>query len=337
MSIAENSYQNKILTLSAVSLKKKIDIAGFSNYFLGISRCGVFVCKVLNLKDLRQITVIGAGLLGASLTLAVKNSFQGVSAVIYSHRAATRAKARKAGVADKVVDDIGESVRGADIVILATPISTFEKIFAEIKPFLKSGCIVSDVGSTKVKPVRWAKKIFKKDVCYIGSHPIAGSEQRGVEFARDDLFAGAVCILTPDKDSEPAKLKVLSDFWAKRDCEIAVLGAAEHDRIFCNVSHLPHITAAALVNASSAEELKFAGKGFVDTSRIASGPENIWADILCSNSSNCTRAIDRLIRELKRIQQAVKAQDKDRIEKLLAKARGKRSELIRYKLKKESL
>jgi prephenate dehydrogenase len=112
---------------------------------------------------------------------------------------------------------------------------------------------------------------------------------------------------------------------------------AEHDRIFANVSHVPHITAAALINANNNEELKFAGKGFMDTSRIASGPANIWADVLLTNANNTTKGIDKIIAELIKLKKAIKKENKREIEKLLEKARTKRAALIKYKIKQKEL
>ncbi|MHC4510226.1 MAG: prephenate dehydrogenase, partial [Planctomycetota bacterium] len=140
------------------------------------------------MNDLKQTTVIGMGLLGASISLAVLRSFTRMKVVGYTHRPSTRAKARQLAVATEIVDEMVRSVTDADLVILATPICTFESIFSEIADALPSGCIVTDVGSTKVLPHRWAAKRLPGTVHYVGSHPIAGSEQRGVEFARDDLF-----------------------------------------------------------------------------------------------------------------------------------------------------
>jgi prephenate dehydrogenase len=289
------------------------------------------------LKDLQQTTVIGLGLLGGSISLAVLRSFARAKVVGYTHRPSTRAKARQLAVATEVVDEISQSVFGADLVILATPICTFEKTFSEIADALPSGCIVTDVGSTKVLPHRWAAKKLPKRVHYVGSHPIAGSEQRGVEFARDDLFDQAMCILTTTKDTNRQAEQTLRKFWSKLGCFVKSMTPAEHDRIFANVSHLPHITAAALTNANSSEDLKFAGKGFIDTSRIASGPANIWADILLTNADCTARGIDKLIAELTKLKTAIKKKDGKEIEKLLQKARDKRAALIEYKIRKKEM
>ncbi|MBA7636278.1 Cyclohexadienyl dehydrogenase [subsurface metagenome] len=289
------------------------------------------------LKDLKRIAVIGLGLLGGSIVLAVSRIWPGVRTTGYTHRPGTRRKARRLLTAARIVDDIKESVSAADLVIIATPIYSFEGIFQTIGGSLRRGCIVTDVGSTKVLPHRWAAKYLPKSVYYVGSHPIAGSEQRGVEFARDDLFERAACILTKTKNTRNASVQVLKRFWSSLGCCVKLMTPAEHDRVFANISHLPHITAAALINASKAEELKFAGKGFVDTSRIASGPANIWADVLATNAKNSVKSIERIISELEKLKRAIGSADKKEIERLLEAARNKRAALIKYKMKREEI
>ena len=229
------------------------------------------------------------------------------------------------------------SVSNADVVILATPIHTFEKILDTIGDALPRGCIVTDVGSTKVLPHRWAAKRLPETIHYVGSHPIAGSEQRGLDFARDDLFDRADCILTTTKKTNRRAVGTLKKFWSDLGCTVKIMTPAEHDKIFANISHLPHIAAAALINASDSRTLKFAGKGFMDTSRIASGPANIWADVLLANAKNCTASIDKIIAELRKLKKAVKSDDKKQIERLLKKARDKRTAMVNYKIKKKEL
>ena len=289
------------------------------------------------MRELRQITVIGLGLLGGSITLAVLRSLAGVKVVGYTHRPATRRQARQLAVATEIVDDIDKSVSQADLVIVATPICTFEEIFSTIADALPIGSIVTDIGSTKVLPHRWAAKRLPKTVHYVGSHPVAGSEQRGVEFARDDLFEQATCILTMTKKTSSQAVQTLKRFWSDLGCTVKLMKPAEHDRIFANISHLPHVVAVALINANNSEELKLAGKGFIDTSRVASGPANIWADVLLTNANNITKGIDKIITELNKIKKAIKRENKQEIERLLETARKKRSILIKYKYKKKEL
>ena len=277
------------------------------------------------------------GLLGGSLTLAISRSFSGIKTVGYSHRPATRRKAKRLSAAHKIVDDIRASTAGTDLVILATPIYTFEKIFSQIADSLPAGCIVTDVGSTKVLPHRWAAKELPKRVHYVGSHPIAGSEQRGVEFARDDLFDQTLCILTTTKTTNHRSVGVLKKFWSGIGCSVKLMAPAEHDKIFAAISHLSHTVAAALINANTDEALKFAGKGFMDTSRIASGPANIWTDILLTNPNNTIKGIDKVTAELVRFKKAIKAGNKKQVEKLLEAARNKRSAMIKHKIKNKEI
>jgi prephenate dehydrogenase len=286
-------------------------------------------------KELRQITIIGLGLLGGSVALSARRLGQAIRVVGFTHRAGTRAKAARLLAGADIVSDLSCSVVGSDIVILATPIYTFVKIFVEIRDSLEDGAIVTDVGSTKILPHRWAAKRLPKSVYYVGSHPIAGSEQRGVEFARDDLFEQADCILTATKKTNRQAIEIIKDFWSQIGCRVKLMTPAEHDRIFARVSHLPHLTAAALVNACGDKRLRFAGKGFMDTSRVASGPSNIWCDILLANAGNCTKGIDRLKKELDEFKKAIKAGNSAKLEKLLEMARDRRARLIKDKLKKK--
>ncbi len=289
------------------------------------------------MRDLKQITVIGMGLLGGSITLTVQRSFNGVKTVGYAHRKSTCQKARELGVAHEITNNLADSVKNADLVILATPIFTFEDIFKKISDHLPEGCIVTDVGSTKTFPVKWAEKTLAKNVHFIGSHPIAGSEQRGVEYARDDLFFRANCILTPGKNSEQDTISTLENFWGKLGCYIKKMTPEEHDEIFGAISHVPHIVAASLTNASDKDAMKFSGKGFIDTSRIASGPANVWADILLTNTINCTKGIDKVVKELNKLKEAINKSDRKKVEELLNNARKKRKELIDYKIKQKEL
>ncbi|MBN1795699.1 MAG: prephenate dehydrogenase [Sedimentisphaerales bacterium] len=289
------------------------------------------------MKDLRQITIIGTGLLGSSLALAAGASFSDIKVVAFSHRASTRKKARRLLGDAVVVDELTQSVLDSDIVILAAPIYTFEGIFKAIKSSLKKGAIVTDVGSSKVLPHKWAKKCFQKTVHYVGSHPIAGSEQRGIEFARDDLFDGADCIITSQKSTNKKAVSVLKKFWSKIGCRVIEMTPAQHDRIFAGVSHLSHITAVSLVNANNDELLKFAGKGFMDTTRVASSPANIWLDILMANSDNCVKGIDNIIDQLGKFKKAIQTGDSKKTKILLDSARNKRAKLIKDKLRKREM
>lgn len=289
------------------------------------------------MRNLKKISVVGMGLLGASVTLSIKRELPGTEIVGYSHREATRQKAVDYGVADEIVDTLAAAVEDMDVVILATPIQTFENYFEAMAPFLKAGCIVTDVGSTKSLPHEWAARHLPKGVHYVGSHPIAGSEKRGLEYARDDLLTGANCILTKVRGTHGPSVKGLEQFWTKLGCCVEIMSPARHDKIFGMVSHLPHVVASALVNASSLADLKFCGKGFIDTTRVASGPANVWTDILMTNAPTCVDGIDRFIAQLKDFRKAVKAGDEKKVNKLLSAAGEKRGKMIQHKIEQKEL
>ncbi len=271
------------------------------------------------------------------MSLAIRQSAPAVKVVGYSHRPATRKKARDSALATEVVDDLSAAVAESDLVILATPIFTFAAYFEQMSKALRPGCIVTDVGSTKILPHVWAEQRLDKGVYYVGSHPIAGSEQRGLEFARDDLFARARCILTTTPRTHRPAVRVLKNFWSSLGCHVLTLSPQEHDRIFADISHLPHAIAAALVNASDPTDMKFAGKGFLDSTRIASGPSGIWTDVFMANDKNLVRGIDRIIASLTRMRQVIHKKDRRGIEAQLEAARKKRAALVQFKIKKKEL
>jgi prephenate dehydrogenase len=291
----------------------------------------------LFVKSLRQVSIIGLGLLGGSVALAVRQRMPGTAVMGYSHRPATRRRAKALGIIAETAGNLKSAVATADLVVLATPIFTFEKYFMDLASLVPPGCIVTDVGSTKMLPHEWAQNRLPKHARYVGSHPVAGSEQRGVEFARDDLFDQARCILTTTPATDRGAVRVLKGFWSALGCSIQMMSPVEHDRVFANISHLPHVMAAGLVNASDEDEIMFAGKGFLDSTRIASGPPSIWTDVLLANRENIAAGIDRAIEELTKLRAAIAGGQREQIEQLLEAARRKRATLVKYKIRKKEL
>ncbi len=289
------------------------------------------------MKSLRQVTIIGLGLLGGSVALAVRQRMPGTAVLGYSHRSSTRRRAKALGVVAKTAANLEAAVAGADLVLLATPIFTFERYFGDLSGVVPSGCIVTDVGSTKALPHVWAEQRLAGHARYVGSHPVAGSEQRGVEFARDDLFDQTRCILTTTPATNRDAVKMLRSFWSALGCSVQVMSPAEHDRVFANISHLPHVMAAGLVNASDEDEMLFAGKGFLDSTRIASGPPTVWTDVLLANRRNIADGIDRAMVELSKLRAAIAKGQREQIEQLLEAARSKRAKLVKYKIRKKEL
>lgn len=291
----------------------------------------------MQIKELESVSIIGLGLLGGSLGLAVARSFPRVRRVGYSHRELTRQKALDTGVVDRICPTVPEAVAGAQLVILAGPIGTFADLMRKMHGQLPQGCVITDVGSTKVVPVRLGEKIFDKNVSFVGSHPMAGSEQRGVEFARADLFDDAHCIITPTSRSQKNTITFLTQFWQTLGMRICTMSPAEHDRVLARISHLPHILAMALVNCSDAQQMLLCGKGFLDTTRIASGAPGVWRDILAANAAHTAAAIAKLIKELSRVQKNLEQGKDHAILKMLTNAQVRRDELVKQKLIRKEL
>jgi prephenate dehydrogenase len=182
---------------------------------------------------------------------------------------------------------------------------------------------------------RWAQKILPAGVCYVGSHPIAGAEKRGVEFARDDLLERSLCIVTQTDKTKKSAVTTVKNFWSSLGCSVTIMTPSRHDKIFADVSHVPHIVAAALTNATDENELEFAGRGFIDSSRIAMGPANIWTDVFLTNSANTKKGIEKVITELKKLRYAIEKQNGKRIEALLESAQSKRTAMIQRKMRRK--
>jgi prephenate dehydrogenase len=268
----------------------------------------------------KRLTILGVGLLGGSIGLALKAAGSAAHVVGYGHRRSTLDTALKMGAIDEAATSAEASVKDSDWVILATPVGLFEHLLQQIAPALSANAIVTDVGSTKRSIVRQAESTLRGTVHFIGSHPMAGSEKRGVEFAKPDLFTGARCILTPTRQSDPAALAAVEAFWQSLGSKTVQMSPEDHDRHICDISHLPHAIAAALVAMQSEEALPLAGQGFLDTTRIAGGDGGLWRDIFIDNRDNVADSVKRFRAKL------------DELLGMLASegAQGQRDELARW-------
>jgi prephenate dehydrogenase len=283
--------------------------------------------------QLHRMSIIGVGLLGGSIGLAVRSTTTDCEIVGYGHRKQTLNRAYEIGAIDRGTEDLSYAVGGADLVILCTPVGNFDEILHGISKGLKAGAVVTDVGSTKVSVVEQASKILPSGIHFIGSHPMAGSEKRGVEFARADLFQNATCITTPTSQSDPAALVAVEEFWRMLGMRTCRMTPADHDRALAEVSHLPHALAAALVSLQSPEALKLAGKGFLDTTRIAGGDGGLWRDIFLDNAANMHAAIAKIRAILAQFETLLEPGRGEELRKWLDEAAGKREALLAEKLR----
>ena len=219
------------------------------------------------------------------------------------------------------------------MVILCTPVGVFEGLIREMVNVLKSGAIVTDVGSTKRSVVAIAERELPAGVHFVGSHPMAGSEKRGVEFARADLFQNALCILTPTDKTDKAALDAVEGFWKALGMRTTKLSPPEHDQLLAEVSHLPHALAAALVTLQSEKALTLAGKGFLDATRIAGGDGALWRDILMDNRDNVLASIGNLRKHLGELEGLLNGEGREELAKWLDRAAARRAKLLEQKLR----
>jgi prephenate dehydrogenase len=274
--------------------------------------------------DLKQLSILGVGLLGGSIGLACRSKLKDCKIIGYGHRAQTLETALKLGAIDRGTQNVAEAVKGSDLVILCTPVGLFGDLLSQIGPNLGGGALVTDVGSTKRSIVSEAQKRLAPGVKFVGSHPMAGSEKRGVQFARADLFEGALCIVTPVPQIDLAAVGKIEKFWQMLGMRTTKLSPEEHDRLIGSVSHVPHAAAAALVAMQWEPAVQFAGKGFFDTTRIAGGDGGLWRDILLDNADNVRAGIVGLQAELGELLKKLDGKDAKGLAAWLDKSAEKR-------------
>ncbi len=292
----------------------------------------------MDIKKLNRVAIVGPGLLGGSAGLALRAcGFAGVRVGV-GRRASSLRRALACGAVDEVTRDVAGGVAEADLVLVCTPIGQIEPLLRVMAPALPEGVWITDVASTKVEVVRAASRILPRHARFVGSHPMAGSEKTGVEFARADLFERSLCLVTPKPGAPAANVRGIRSFWAALGARTTVLSPAKHDTLLARVSHLPHAVAAALVRLAIKDQaIDCAGPGFADTTRIASGDPGLWTDIFRTNRAAMLRSIDLLIAELRRFRGSLERDDAAALYRWLDESRDARDAWIDRRYKKKDL
>ena len=275
------------------------------------------------MKLFKKVAVVGVGLIGGSMALDIKKKRLAGKIVGMTRSRKTVALARRHKVVDACSQDL-EIIRGADLVVLATPVNTIMDLAPKISRIVNRNCLVTDVGSTKQEIVLRLEKIFPH---YIGSHPLAGSEKRGVAHARAGIFRNSLCILTPTNKSKKEALGKMRQLWHLLDARVVVTSPSFHDRALSFVSHLPHIVAFCLIDAIPREYLTFGATGLKDTTRIASSEPELWRDIFMSNRKATLDAIASFQNNLAKIKELLRKKDIKRLDAFLSRAKNKRDTL----------
>ncbi len=278
----------------------------------------------------RKVTLVGVGLLGGSLGMALRQRGLAEHVCGVVRRSAIIADCERLGAVDMATRNLGPAVRGADLVVLCSPIGQMGPLTQELIPYLEPDALVTDVGSVKGTLVdELEAPIAKAGGHFIGSHPMAGSEKTGVQSARADLFEGALCAVTPTPRSHAPALAQVQQLWAALGSRVLTLSPAQHDDLVSRSSHLPHVVAAALANyvlspANPKEQAALCAGGFRDTTRIASGSPEMWRDIALANRENLGRVLGVLIEDLQEFQCSLRQGDAKAVTEFFTSAKQRR-------------
>ena len=286
---------------------------------------------------LSSIAILSPGLLGGSLALAIRERMPGVEIRVWARREEIAQKVLALGLADAASTDAAAMAAGAGLIVFCMPIGAMAAVAERIAGAVNRDALVTDVGSGKQPVVERLGRIFSGRAEFVGSHPMAGSDQAGLEAARADLFAGAISFVTPGEGTRIETVEAVANFWEKVGCRVTLATPRAHDEAVALVSHLPHLVAAALVQTVLRENpaaLDWHGNGFLDTTRVASGPSAMWAEILLENRAAVKKAIYAIIENLSEAAGLLDAEDRGALDHYLAEARLTRERIKGAKVPK---
>jgi cyclohexadieny/prephenate dehydrogenase len=279
---------------------------------------------------IRSLAIIGLGLLGGSIGLAVKARGLPVTTTGWDRDPAVRARAAERGLADTIAETAEAAVAGAELVILCVPVGAMADAARAIAPGLAPHAIVSDVGSSKA-----AVAEALPGATVIPAHPVAGTEQSGPDAGFATLFAGRWCIITPPEGCDPAALEALSGFWTALGSKVELMDAAHHDLVLAVTSHIPHLIAYTIVGTASdledvtqSEVIKYSAGGFRDFTRIAASDPVMWRDVFLSNRGAVLEMLGRFVEDLTAMQRAIRSADGDTLFDLFTRTRAIRRAVI---------
>ncbi len=283
---------------------------------------------------IRRVAIIGLGLLGGSIGLAIKARELAIATTGYDRDPQVRTKAAERGLVGQVCDSAAEAVAEADLVILCVPVGAMGAAASELAPGLAAHAIVSDVGSSKAAVAEALAKALP-GACIIPAHPVAGTEQSGPDAGFATLFAGRWCIITPPDGVDHGALEALSDFWAQLGSKVELMDAAHHDLVLAVTSHIPHLIAYTIVGTASdledvtqSEVIKYSAGGFRDFTRIAASDPVMWRDVFLTNKGAVLEMLGRFSEDLTALQRAIRSGDGDTLFDLFTRTRAIRRQVI---------
>jgi prephenate dehydrogenase len=268
---------------------------------------------------------VGVGLIGGSIGLALKTRKLARRVIGVGRSATSLAEAKRLHAIDEAATDVAAAVAGADLVVVATGVASIPGILDQIDTAVRPGTLLTDAGSTKGRIVAaWEKRRRSRRGRFVGAHPVAGSHRRGPAAADPQLFSGRVTILTPAAATPAVDVEEVRGFWSALGSTVSTMPPRDHDRILAMTSHAPHVMAAAIAAATPAEARGFTAGGWRDTTRIAAGDPELWADILLDNAASVARALSRIAGRTEQLLAAIEKSDRRKLVSLLARAKEDR-------------
>ncbi len=287
---------------------------------------------------MKNILVIGCGLLGSSLVRKISKKKISKKIFIYEKSKKNIDKIKKLKLKGTIVKKLKDVVPHTGFIIFCTPMSEYKKIILKINDYLSSDHIITDIGSAKLKSNEIIRKSLKKKIFWTSSHPIAGSEVSGPENGKEDLFENKWCVLIKDKKTNIKHLNFLRSFWKKVGSKTVVMNSEKHDKIFSMTSHLPHLIAYNLVKSAQDFEkkqrynlIKYSAGGLRDFSRIAASNEIMWRDIFFNNKTNVSKAIDIFVKNLHSFKRDINSGNSKSVIKKLTQTKKVRSKIVKLK------
>ena len=287
---------------------------------------------------MKNILIIGCGLIGSSLLRSIVDKKIAKKIFIYEKSKSNIIKIKKLKLPCEVTSDFKKIIPNLDLIIFCTPLSEYEKIILKINKHLLSKTIVTDVGSSKEKSVELIKNKLKKGIFWTSSHPIAGSEVSGPEYGKKNLFFNKWCVLIKEKNTNLKHLNILKKFWTKIGSKVVIMNSKTHDKIFSITSHLPHLIAYNLIKTATDFErqqkfelIKYSAGGLRDFSRIAASNEIMWRDVFFNNQKNISKVIDLFIKNLRSFKRDIQSKNNKSIIKKLVDTKKVRKKIIKLK------
>ena len=287
---------------------------------------------------MRNVLIIGCGLLGSSLVRKISKKKIAKKIFIYEKSKSNIAKIKRLRLPGTIVKSLKDGLTNSNLVIVCTSTSEYKELITKINKTISPKTLITDIGSSKTESSKIINKFLKRNINWIRSHPIAGSEVSGPEFGKADMFEDKWCILIKDKKTSAKNLKFLISFWRKIGSKTVIMNSEKHDKVFSITSHLPHLIAYNLVKSAQDFEkilkfglIKYSAGGLRDFSRIAASNEIMWRDIFFDNKNNITKAIDLFIKNLKSFKKDINSKNNKSILKKLSQTKKVRSKIIKLK------